>query len=85
MTSPDGNANRVVGRYLEVNPPERLVFTWQWETGEAHDETVVTLEFIDRAGKTELVLTHERFPTDSARAHHDQGWVGCLDRLVRLA
>jgi uncharacterized protein YndB with AHSA1/START domain len=85
MTAADGSVNRVGGRYVEVKAPERLAFTWQWESGEMREETLVTLEFLDRSGETELVLTHQRFPSESVRDHHDKGWAGCLDRLARLA
>ena len=76
--------NIVVGTYREIRPPQRLVFTWKWETastgGDAGD-TLVTLEFAERGGQTDLVLIHERFASAEARDAHDKGWVGCLDRL----
>jgi uncharacterized protein YndB with AHSA1/START domain len=76
--------NIVVGTYREIRAPEKLVFTWKWETdstgGDAGD-TLVTIEFFERDGRTEVVLTHERFLTAEARDAHNKGWVGCLDRL----
>lgn len=77
----EGKAHVVVGTYREVQPPEKLVFTWKWETEPAHGETVVTIEFLDRGGRTEVVLTHEKFPSDAARDEHNKGWTGCLDRF----
>ena len=78
--------NIVVGTYREIRPPQKLVFTWKWETpstgGDAGD-TLVTLEFSERGGQTELVLTHERFASAEARDAHDKGWVGCFDRLQK--
>lgn len=75
------------GTYREVKTPEKLVFTWQWEdhfaTGDSGD-TVVTVEFFDRSGHTEVVLTHERFPSEAARDEHAKGWEGCLDAIQRL-
>src|SRR5712691_1224474 len=40
----------VEGVYLEIEPPERLVFTWRWDRPEIEDrrESVVTVEFHDR-------------------------------------
>nr|WP_239070191.1 MULTISPECIES: SRPBCC domain-containing protein [unclassified Streptomyces] len=26
--------NRAAGRFLELDPPKRVVFTWGWETGD---------------------------------------------------
>lgn len=32
-------------------------------------------------GGTVLTLTHERLPDEAARASHEQGWIGLLDKL----
>jgi uncharacterized protein YndB with AHSA1/START domain len=77
----EGQAHIVTGTYREVSPPQRLVFTWKWETEPKHGDTLVTIEFLDRGGKTEVILTHERFPSETARDEHNKGWAGCLDRL----
>jgi uncharacterized protein YndB with AHSA1/START domain len=71
------------GVYREIEPPHRLVFTWQWEAGEGpkEGETLVTVEIHDRDGSTELVLTHERFADAEARDGHEQGWASALNRL----
>lgn len=72
------------GVYREVRPPEKLVFTWNWE----HDEfsnTLVTVEFrsLVESGFTEVTLTHEMLPTEKARAEHNKGWIECFDMLER--
>ncbi|MCH8350303.1 MAG: SRPBCC domain-containing protein [Chloroflexi bacterium] len=78
------------GTYREVTPPEKLVFTWAFEKMPGDDadfvpaETLVTVEFIDKDGATEVVLTHERFPDDHMRDEHQAGWDGCLDGLERF-
>ncbi len=82
MHSPSGNVHIVVGTFREVRPPEKLVFTWAWE-GKDMGETLVTLEFRDRAGSTDLILTHELFPTQELRDEHSRGWNACLDRLAK--
>lgn len=75
------------GTYREVTPPERLVFTWEWEDhpepGLAGD-TLVTVELFERAGGTELVVTQERFPSAASREEHREGWEGCLAAIERL-
>lgn len=85
MKSPDAeHAYVCAGTYREVTPPEKLVFTWSWETpGMGTDETLVTVEFLDRGHSTELVLTHERFPNEESRNQHNHGWNGCLDHLEK--
>lgn len=78
------------GFYREVTPPEKLVFTWTWEMMPGDDsgftpaETLVTVEFIDKGGSTEVVLTHEQFTDEHMRDEHQGGWGGCLDGLERL-
>lgn len=75
----------VVGTFREVRPLEKLVYTWHWEeAGPEAPEMLVTVEFHDRGGSTEIVLTHEFFPDDKARDEHNKGWTGCLDRLAKF-
>ena len=72
----------VGGIYREVRAPERLVFTWAWETtGQRGPETLVTVEFHARGGTTELVLTQEEFETVDACDRHRQGWSSSFDCL----
>lgn len=82
MTSPDGGHHTAYGTYREIERPSRLVYTWSWEQAD-HDvgETLVTVEFSDKGGSTEVVLTHERFPNGEAKEAHEQGWGSCLNRL----
>ena len=81
---PDGELFYLSGIYREVRPPEKLVYTWRWEAQPEHGETLVTVEFRELRDSTEVVLTHERFPTEKARDDHNRGWSGCLDRLAKL-
>lgn len=83
LTDPDGGIMTISGTYREITRPDKLVFTW---TSEMTDdvETLVTLEFIQRAGQTEVVLTHERFTTEQMRASHEFGWTYMLDEMGRV-
>ncbi|MGH7699802.1 MAG: SRPBCC family protein [Gemmatimonadales bacterium] len=56
-----------------------LVYTWFWETNVNMGETLVTVEFRDLGGRTEVVLTHELFPTEEDRENHEAGWAACGD------
>ncbi len=75
----------VGGEFVEISPPERLVFTWKWEhlPGDS-PETLVTVEFFPRGDGTEMVLTHERFPAADVRELHSQGWNSSFDSLGDL-
>lgn len=72
----------VRGYFLEVRRPERLKFTWRWEGAfEAMPETIVTIEFIEFAGGTELTLRHENFADADIRRQHRSGWIAACVRL----
>lgn len=83
MYEPD-NVYPLSGTYREVNPPERLVFSWIWGHGELDGlETTVTIELRERDGGTELILLHEGLPTPTANEKHEGGWIGCFNCLER--
>ena len=83
----------IVGSYLEVDPPERLVFTFGWEEPppvEGLDalrtlDSRVTVQFRDLGGSTEVSITHERLDTPELRDFHRWGWETTLDQLERIA
>ena len=81
---PDGQVFYLTGTYREVRPPEKLVYTWRWEAEPDQGETLVTVEFRDLGKSTEVVVTHELFPSAKVRDDHNRGWSGCLDRLAKL-
>jgi uncharacterized protein YndB with AHSA1/START domain len=78
----------MIGRYLEIDPPERLVFTLGWEDVPLvhmdRDASTVTVEFHERGEATEVVLTHERQPNRRVRAFHSFGWRTSLRSLERV-
>jgi uncharacterized protein YndB with AHSA1/START domain len=84
MQQPDGERIVVYGVFREVNPPERLSYTWRWEedTPEEEVETLVTVEFHERGDQTELVLTQEQFASEESRAGHEGGWNSALGKLA---
>jgi uncharacterized protein YndB with AHSA1/START domain len=86
MKAPGDSPLLIVGGvYQEILPPQKLVFTWQWESAHPSEpETLVTVEFYEREGVTEVVLRHERFEDALQRNKHGEGWSGCLDHLERL-
>lgn len=80
MKSPAGEVFTTTGVYREIQPPERLVYTWRWESPDSV-ETLVTVEFRDLGNQTELLLRHERFVDAAHRDSHLGGWNGCLQNL----
>ena len=87
MTDPGAGAVYTVGgEYIEVAPPERLVYTWVWETpGSPTGDltTLVTVEFREAPGdRTTVILTHTGFDDTDQRNRHDEGWRACLANLA---
>lgn len=84
MQPPDRDTPYIVqGTYREVEPPEKLVYTWSWE-GEDPYDTLVTVLFHDLGDSTEVELKHEQFPNIEERDKHNEGWAGCLEQLAKL-
>ena len=84
MRSPEGVDHWLQGVYREVVAPERLVFTHTWLDAERQPtiETLVTITFAERGGKTELTLRQSGFKSEESRAGHEGGWASTFDRLA---
>jgi uncharacterized protein YndB with AHSA1/START domain len=88
VKNPQGETFKQSVTYRDIEPPKKLVFTWDWQkfsaSGEKVDEardTLVTVEFEPRGIFTEVILTHEGLATAAQREAHSKGWNGCFDRL----
>jgi uncharacterized protein YndB with AHSA1/START domain len=80
MHNPNGVRHAATGKYLEIVPPERLVFTWSSQENPAiATDTLVTVLLRDLGGKTELTLVHTQLPTAESAQRHEAGWTGCLN------
>ena len=93
MKKPDGEFYTAVGVFQEVKAPERLVYTWDFEKdgsgaefGEVEGkQSLITVEFLKRGERTEMVLTHSRFATVESRDNHAQGWGKILESFASFA
>jgi uncharacterized protein YndB with AHSA1/START domain len=74
----------VSGRYLVVEPPNRVVFTWGWENDPAvpPGTTRVEVDLVADGEATLVRLRHSGFATDGARDQHELGWRHLLPRLA---
>jgi uncharacterized protein YndB with AHSA1/START domain len=82
-----GEVHTLVGEYREVTPPERLVYTWTWESNvgamSGSEDTLVEVDFVEAGDATEVTVTHSGFASADIRDLHAHGWNGCLDNLER--
>lgn len=84
MRFPDGSAHVLSGEYRKIDPPRRLVYTYRWETMPAALDTLVEIDLVERAGRTELRLVHSGFEAEETADDHRGGWESCLDQLAKL-
>jgi uncharacterized protein YndB with AHSA1/START domain len=85
-TDPEGKEVTIAGEYRELQPSRKIVFTWQLEEDEdwKNHSSIVTVEFFDREGGTEVHLAHEKLPNKASRDDHEQGWNSVLDKLEKF-
>ena len=86
LVNQEGEEMSVFGEYREVVPGKKIVFTWQWDDDEVWENrtSLVTIEFSDRDGGTEVRLRHEQLPSEESRNRHNEGWNSVLDRLEQF-
>jgi uncharacterized protein YndB with AHSA1/START domain len=80
---PDGQELWIAGQFEAVDRPRLLRYSWRLDGASAVPERV-TVRFEPRGAETEVIVTHERVPTETVREEHERGWTGCLDRLARM-
>lgn len=73
-----------IGRYVEVVPDERVVFTWGWEgnSGVPPGSTTVEVTLHPEGDDTLVTLVHSGLPNTDAAESHETGWRHYLDRLT---
>jgi uncharacterized protein YndB with AHSA1/START domain len=76
----------VVGEFVELDPPRRVVFTWGWEGNDAvpPGSTTVEVTLTPDGEATILRLVHRDLPEEQ-RAEHEGGWKHFLPRLAIAA
>jgi uncharacterized protein YndB with AHSA1/START domain len=89
IRGPDGGTFYEVGEFLEIVPPERLVYACRFEDDDVDfdmpkDETIVRVTFETVAGGTRMVLVQEGYSKAAERDDHQKGWPSFLDNLAKL-
>lgn len=70
------------GVYREIVPHTRLVFTFAWEQEGLGPETLVTITFEDRGGKTLMQFAQGVFDTPEHCDGHRAGWESEFNQLA---
>ena len=76
----DGPDWHLRGEYDLVDPPNRLVYTWQWDHEDYPPRRVDMRLSIMKMGKTHLVVEHEA-ASEEERSSYQQGWEFFLPQL----
>jgi uncharacterized protein YndB with AHSA1/START domain len=81
IRSPSRGDSWFGGVYREIEPARRLVFTFAWDDGPSAElETLVTITFEERGGKTVQTFHQTPFLNVERRDSHVGGWNGAFDK-----
>jgi len=87
MRAPDGTIYPMTGVFVEIVPPERIVFTSIAldKEGKALFENLNTVKFAEQGGKTVITLHAKVLKSSAGAVQHldgmEMGWKLTLDRL----
>jgi uncharacterized protein YndB with AHSA1/START domain len=76
------------GEYVELDRPNRVVFTWGWEGEEptiAPGGSTVEVLLVPDGEGTQLRLVHRDLPNPESAERHGQGWRHYTERLTAVA
>ena len=83
MRAPDGSELVITGRYEEIVPDRRLVYTWAW--GHAPAEVMrVEVEFVPIGADTTDLRIHHSEIVDGQLGRYASGWREGVNRLQGL-
>jgi len=71
-------------RFVEFDPPARLVIELGLSGAIAEETTRVTVEFIDHGDETEVVVRETGYSSEEVARMHEGGWTTMLDQLRRV-
>ena len=75
------------GEYVEIDKPNKLVFTWGWDGNEdvPPGSSTIVIELASDGDGTSLRFVHKDLPNAEAIASHAHGWDHYLPRLETAA
>ena len=82
LLQPDGKLIMQYGRFHEMIPPTKLVFTSKCEARDGcEQETLITVELRKDGESTEISVRHDLMTDPKCRKQAEQIWPGLLDQL----
>jgi uncharacterized protein YndB with AHSA1/START domain len=84
--APGGQVMTVNGSYRSIEPPSKIVFSWNIEPPDedAGLQSEVIVAITPAGDGSELHIRHERLTQTGAIERHRGGWHGALDQLAAL-
>jgi uncharacterized protein YndB with AHSA1/START domain len=70
------------GHYTEIDPPNRLAFTWVWDDYPSREQ-LIEIDFEEADGVTAINFVHNGLWDEEAVRSHEDGWGKCFDNLKR--
>jgi uncharacterized protein YndB with AHSA1/START domain len=83
---PGGQIMTVNGGYRSIEPPSRIVFSWNIEPPDEHAglQSNVIVMITPVGDGSELHIRHAQLTRDGAVERHSVGWRGALDQIAEL-
>lgn len=77
------NEFRVTGKYKQVQPNEKLVYSWEWDfSNDLPDEKyILTIGFENKDSGSILHVKQEGLPGEEAAMPHQEAWKTALESL----
>jgi len=83
MRFPDGALHVLAGTFSEIIRPNRLSYSFAWETIPQLGSSVVTIELSAIGNATRVFVRHVGLPADAVKDFH-AGWESCLEKLAAV-
>ena len=83
---PGRDAMVVTGMYRVIEPPSRIVFSWDIQPPDEHAgvRSEVTVSLSPNGTGTDLLIRHAKLTAPGAQERHAIGWIGAIDHLAEL-
>lgn len=72
------------GKYLEVDRPNKLVFTWESPFSPKGSTVTILFKALD-SNSTHIDFKHVKFNDEESRTNHEGGWTHILEKLDEIS